>query len=258
MPGSPPTSPVFGAPRFSDGDLASFSAQVNGITDILDAKAMPRWNYRVAGAGATAANDGDFLYAPGGSGGVTLGTPTAGRIVAVQANASVSSSSYVRVIGSVNSLICEGGAPNGQTEIDMNTPGAVLVFVADGAKWHVIGKLDWGWQMATPAAVQDGVSSPAATGTNPLSLRVLGNQVFFAGVSYSAAAIASGTTLFSIPFGTSPAKNIYLNAPAITAGGYSGAFQIPAGGFAAKAVGVFGGTAVLNSFEGLSYQVLAN
>ena len=39
MPGSPPTSPRFGAPRTSDGDAASFSAQVEGVTDIFDSLA---------------------------------------------------------------------------------------------------------------------------------------------------------------------------------------------------------------------------
>jgi microcystin-dependent protein len=40
MPGSPATSPTFGAPRFSDADDASFSSQVNGVTDHFDALAV--------------------------------------------------------------------------------------------------------------------------------------------------------------------------------------------------------------------------
>jgi microcystin-dependent protein len=40
MPGSPPTSPIFGAPRFSDADDATFSSQVNGVTDTFDALAV--------------------------------------------------------------------------------------------------------------------------------------------------------------------------------------------------------------------------
>jgi microcystin-dependent protein len=40
MPGSPPTSPIFGAPRFSDADDATFSAQVNGVTDTFDGLAV--------------------------------------------------------------------------------------------------------------------------------------------------------------------------------------------------------------------------
>ena len=39
MPGTPPTSPVFGAPRYADSDEALFGAQVNGVTDVFDAKA---------------------------------------------------------------------------------------------------------------------------------------------------------------------------------------------------------------------------
>lgn len=40
MPANPATSPNFGAPRWSDGDDASFSTQVNGVTDVLDGLAV--------------------------------------------------------------------------------------------------------------------------------------------------------------------------------------------------------------------------
>jgi microcystin-dependent protein len=40
MPGTPPSSPNFGVPRYSDGDTASFSVQVNGVTDVFDANAV--------------------------------------------------------------------------------------------------------------------------------------------------------------------------------------------------------------------------
>lgn len=39
MPGTPPNSPNFDIPRYSDSDNASFSAQVNAITDGFDANA---------------------------------------------------------------------------------------------------------------------------------------------------------------------------------------------------------------------------
>lgn len=42
MPGTPSTSPVFGAPRFANADPADFSTQVNGVTDAFDAKAALR------------------------------------------------------------------------------------------------------------------------------------------------------------------------------------------------------------------------
>ena len=36
MPGSPPTSPNFGAPRYADTDVAAFATQVNAITDAFE------------------------------------------------------------------------------------------------------------------------------------------------------------------------------------------------------------------------------
>jgi microcystin-dependent protein len=39
MPGTPPTSPNFGAPRYDDSDDATFAEQVNPITDTFDALA---------------------------------------------------------------------------------------------------------------------------------------------------------------------------------------------------------------------------
>ena len=50
MPGTPPTSPNFGAPRYSDADPASFSAQVNAIVDTFDAKAVQITDSRLADA----------------------------------------------------------------------------------------------------------------------------------------------------------------------------------------------------------------
>ena len=40
MPGSPATSPNFGAPRYDDADDATFSEQVNSVTDTFDALAV--------------------------------------------------------------------------------------------------------------------------------------------------------------------------------------------------------------------------
>lgn len=39
MPGTPATSPRFGAPRYSNSDTVDFAGQVNGVTDVLDTKA---------------------------------------------------------------------------------------------------------------------------------------------------------------------------------------------------------------------------
>lgn len=38
MPGTPPTTPNYGLPRYAQTDAASFSVQVNAITDLVDTK----------------------------------------------------------------------------------------------------------------------------------------------------------------------------------------------------------------------------
>ena len=87
MPGSPPTSPRFGVARYADTDTASFSAQVNAITDGFDARAAKTWNY-LAKSSAYTALEGDYVFAAT-SVTVTLPTPTAGVAVAVQGDSSV-------------------------------------------------------------------------------------------------------------------------------------------------------------------------
>jgi hypothetical protein len=64
MPGTPATSPRFGAPRFSDADTASFSAQVNGVLDVLDA-AVAGWSSGTYASlpAAGSSNVGKFYYA---------------------------------------------------------------------------------------------------------------------------------------------------------------------------------------------------
>ena len=52
MPGSPATSPNFGAARYADGDDATFSAQVNSVTDTFDSLAVRKDDPRLADARA--------------------------------------------------------------------------------------------------------------------------------------------------------------------------------------------------------------
>jgi len=47
LPGSPPTSPIFGVPRYADSDAATFSSQVNAITDTFDSKAVLNTDVRL-------------------------------------------------------------------------------------------------------------------------------------------------------------------------------------------------------------------
>ena len=48
MPGTPSTSPVFGAPRYDDADDATFAEQVNPITDVFDRLAVRTDDPRMA------------------------------------------------------------------------------------------------------------------------------------------------------------------------------------------------------------------
>jgi hypothetical protein len=65
MPGTPPTSPRFGAPRYSDTvDTASFGSQVNGVTDAFDA-GVAGWSSGTYASlpAAGSSNVGKFYYA---------------------------------------------------------------------------------------------------------------------------------------------------------------------------------------------------
>jgi microcystin-dependent protein len=56
MPGSPPASPVFGAPRYSDADAATFAEQLNPVTDTFDSLAVRNDDPRLTNTRAPAAN----------------------------------------------------------------------------------------------------------------------------------------------------------------------------------------------------------
>ncbi len=64
MPGSAPNSPDFDVPRYSDSDQASFSEQVNAITDAFDAAAAKRGAIVDADLTADAAIDTSKLSDP--------------------------------------------------------------------------------------------------------------------------------------------------------------------------------------------------
>jgi microcystin-dependent protein len=70
MPGTPPTSPNFGAPRYADSDTMSFSEQVNAITDTVDAKAVLTTDSRLSDERVP--EDGSVTTAKIASGGLTL------------------------------------------------------------------------------------------------------------------------------------------------------------------------------------------
>lgn len=151
MPGSPATSPNFAAPRYADTDTASFSAQVNAITDAFDANVQAalnakaiKWTYR-GGSGSLSAANGDYWFANAGAAVTLPSASPAGVLVGVAAQAGVSGASPVTVSGggAVMGGLGLAGAPS---SIVLGTPGAFVVLVSDGSGWHIIGGMqDTGW-----------------------------------------------------------------------------------------------------------------
>jgi hypothetical protein len=77
MPGTPATSPRFGVPRCSDGDVASFSAQVNAITDGFDLEAAGYLSGVASARPAAATANAGFLYRATDTGAWTVSTGSA-------------------------------------------------------------------------------------------------------------------------------------------------------------------------------------
>jgi hypothetical protein len=73
MPGTPPTSPRFAAPRYADADAADFAAAVNPVIDALDLAAMQ--GQGILSARPAAAHQGRFYMVQGD------GTPANNGIV---------------------------------------------------------------------------------------------------------------------------------------------------------------------------------
>jgi hypothetical protein len=111
VPGSPATSPVFGAPRYSLADAANFAADVNAVTDMFDSKAVMTTDSRSLTFGALTLN-GSLNTTAGGV--WTVATAGNGAF----SNRLISTDTYpaFQVVG--NGVI--GWGPGGSTAVDTN------------------------------------------------------------------------------------------------------------------------------------------
>lgn len=102
MPGSPPTTPNMAIPRFDDGDLASFSAQVNSVSDRVDTIA--------------ARNDSAYLLKPGD----VLWSPVAARAGCLLCDGrAVSRTTYAALYAALGGSSSPWGLGDGTTTFNL-------------------------------------------------------------------------------------------------------------------------------------------
>lgn len=207
MPGSPPTSPRFGAPRYADTDTAAFSTQVNGVTDDFDAAVARRLVPVIATVNTTAADHNVVIASASTT--ITLPVPSSEhQLVAVYAKddaSGVSGAAPVTITANTGAKIFGVGlGTSGVSSIVLGTPGAyVWLFSHDGTNWKIVkGQQDTGWVALT---LSSGVI--AATGAYVPSVRLLGDAVKLKGImqNNTGSSIQSGTTWATIPGGSRPA-----------------------------------------------------
>lgn len=172
MPGTPPTSPNFGIPRPADGDVASFSSQVNAVIDGFDANAEKK-GIRAAGSipsgGPTLSSGMRYLLGGGVAATLPTGISTGAYIRAV-ADTTASGTSPVTITAGVGQKIYGLGlAAAGASSFKLGAPGAHVDLISfDGTNWWIEGgEQDSGWIAVVAGG---GVSAAAYT-------RLRGNTV---------------------------------------------------------------------------------
>lgn len=211
MPGTPAQSPRFDIPRYADTDAASFSAQVNAITDGFDAAVAKRLIPNILAGSATVADH--QVVVAGASETVTLPAPSSEHeLICVYAKddvAGVSGSAPVTIVASSGKIYGKGLGVAGVTSIALGTPGAfVWLFSADGTNWKIVhGEQNTGWVAITPAAGMSGTAQ----------YRVRGDEVELSGSLEN----QSGSTLA----GNSP---LATNLPAANAAATGFAVEVAA------------------------------
>lgn len=204
MPGTPPTSPRFGVPRYADGDTAQFSTQVNAITDALDAAAAKRANVVAVVAGATP-TDAEVAVTVGG---VTLTlspSPTIGDVVRIVADDSATGLNPVTIQAQGGATIHGRGlGSSGVTQIVLGTPGAcVALACVTATKWQVVaGAQDAGWLTITVG------TNVAFSGGYLPEVRARGDMVEMCG---NLKPTTTGiTALGTVPSAAIPGSNVQL------------------------------------------------
>jgi hypothetical protein len=134
MPKSPTTR--LGIPRYEDSETASFSAQVNAISEAIDAKAELRLVNRPLEVSAVAvAQDRIIFKGTGGGSGytATLPVPAAEARIAVLNETTAAKECKVKV----NTGQIYGDFVTGATEITLSV-GQHVELVSDGTNWFIV------------------------------------------------------------------------------------------------------------------------
>jgi microcystin-dependent protein len=117
VPGTPPTSPNFGIPRYSDADGVNFSSQVDAIIDNLDSKAVKN----DTGQGVL---PGDLIFSAAAS--------RAGCLVAD--GSAVSRTTYAALYAALGGAASPFGQGDGSTTFNLpNMPGRLPMGAGAGA-----------------------------------------------------------------------------------------------------------------------------
>ena len=189
--GTPPTSPRFGAPRYSDTtDTASFSADVNAITDALDHAVKLTQTIKTANYTAV---DGDAVIVGSGAAAavtITLPSHAAGQIVAV----SNFSTHGTTVAGDT----IQGEGLSAASSFPLGAVGSRAILWDSGSGWYIMsGQQDSGWVALTLSG--GGGVYQTATGFDTPSARLVGDRVELKGAIQALTNRTVGSAWATVP-----------------------------------------------------------
>jgi hypothetical protein len=220
LPGTPPTSPRFDAPRYADSDTASFSAQVNAVTDALDhaVKLTP-----ISKSANYTAVDGDNVFCSGTITVTMPSSPAVGATVGVVAGGSIGSPAQVTVDPQSGGEI---RAKSGQSLTSLplcSFAAGVVLQCLDGTNWWVVaGEPDTGWLNMT---IDSGNGFAGSAFGVPCQARQVGERVYLRGgfTSTSGSNVGSDQCA-TLPTGVAePTREQFWPAVIWSSGGFSSA-----------------------------------
>lgn len=199
--GTPPTTPRFGAPRYSDAtDPAAFAADVNAISDAFDHAVKLTQTVKT---GAYTAVDGDaVIVGSGAASAVTITLP------AHAANQIVSVANFSTFGTTVAGTSIQGKGLNNASSFPLGTVGAKALLFDDGTHWYLLaGEQDSGW-MALPTLWS--AWSPA-TGYYAPSARKRGDEVEIRGSATTSGTTPRNSIVGTVPSGFAPASKALVS-----------------------------------------------
>lgn len=127
MPGTPPNSPRFGAPRYSDADDATFAEQVNPITDTFDSLACRIDDARLTDARTPLPNSVTLAS-------IADGTITGAKLAAATVTQAQLATGSVGSAQIIDGTIANADMASNSVDSRVIAPGGVVTAViADGA-----------------------------------------------------------------------------------------------------------------------------